>query len=183
MVKTLIIFLILIVFGCSKTPKQELFNLDNDLFEETYKNNDCNQLFSKKFNKEHLKDQMSLFEGMIEKLVSVSNQSYKRVILIKLQESGEVITTTRISIRVLSDNNALVTKHIKNIDLLKTTETIESFNIEHFYTRMNESLESKIGNRTNAIIFDFQKNNCICNFYEDIKYSEIENIKSLNFFE
>lgn len=168
--------------SCINNKSKHIFTLDEDAFKIIENNVDCIKLFSNNFGEKETDSYGHAINGMILKLKDSKKVNYERLILINLKESGEVITTTRISIRVFSNNTTLISVHKKDTEL--SERTIKSFNIDNFYKKLGSSQEDIKGARKKLLIIDFESNeSCECKFYRDISSETVKQLKDLTFFE
>ncbi|WP_281989344.1 hypothetical protein [Aquimarina aggregata] len=124
----------------------------------------------------------SLIQGQIDAFESKNDTtSYNRIIFLKSNNSGEAGKTTRITIRLVNDSKALISKtqngHLETI-------TINRFEVSEFVEKLKNAQDNEMTSSHNLLMVDFKNpNTCECLYFEDIGPKENVMIRDMSFFD
>ncbi|WP_299189851.1 hypothetical protein [uncultured Aquimarina sp.] len=176
---------LLFLSNCKDEQVVKSFKIDNTVNEVIKNNEKCLEIFEKVFYVDSNQVKNNLYvESLTNRFIEYNkDQTYERLIFLKISEEGEVYDSTSFGIQIKNEK-ALITKYSYDNKQPKfVSKEISNFDANNFFNPFTEE-ELKRDRNYNLLIIDFKSNeSCDCMFSGSLSRIDIEKIKNLTFFD
>ncbi|TSE07893.1 hypothetical protein [Aquimarina algiphila] len=167
-----------ILSSCDSSKNKSNFQLEELVSKIITKNAKCNEILTKHFSidPEDIRS-YNFIDGISYRIANEleNNDNLKRVLLIRTYDKGEVVISNSFSVLIFQNGKTLISKHIKGKALNTTSNEVEQFELEKFYSYLNQKGEIDIKGRKNILVIDFdKKDSCKCSVYSDFSLKELK---------
>ncbi|PKV50832.1 hypothetical protein ATE84_2899 [Aquimarina sp. MAR_2010_214] len=182
------LLLVILTSSCQKQYNAESFEIDLSATNTVKTNDYCLRIFEKIYGIDSLKlKKYRYVEGIINRfIVDNKGQKQERLLYIRIDKEGEVYETTSLGMRVIKDNDVVVTRYDwKDKQPAPVHKKLKQFGMKEFdgFLQKNTGV-LKRHRRYNVLIFDFKNNNsCKCKFLNNLPNIDIRSIENMSFFD